>query len=117
VSPGLREGHGPRPGHRGASRAQGAKTEEGKNRHLDFAWNVSSDSTEKFEQALKDISEPGCSGFETVSPIIEAFDSEGTLTPLMDKYHIAMKAGYLGTNATDPALEKRTWRKRSAWER
>jgi inosose dehydratase len=71
-----------------------------------LAWNVSPDSTENFEQALKDISELGYSGFETVSPMIEALDSNGTLSKLMDKYHISMKAGYLGTNATDPALRK-----------
>ncbi len=71
-----------------------------------LAWNVSPDSTENFEQALKDISELGYSGFETVSPMIETLDSNGMLSKLMDKYHISMKAGYLGTNATDPALRK-----------
>jgi inosose dehydratase len=71
-----------------------------------LAWNVSPDSTENFEQALKDISELGYSAFETVSPMIETLDSNGMLSKLMDKYHISMKAGYLGTNATDPALRK-----------
>src|SRR4051812_22074974 len=60
-----------------------------------LAWNVSPTSTETFEQALKDISELGYSGFETVSPMIEALDASGALAKLMDKYHIAMKAGYL----------------------
>lgn len=71
-----------------------------------LAWNVNPKATETFEQSLKDISELGYSGFETVSPMIEALDASGALRPLMDKYHIAMKAGYLGTNATDPALRK-----------
>jgi inosose dehydratase len=71
-----------------------------------LAWNVNPNSAETFEQALKDISELGYSGFETVSPMIEALDTNGTLAKLMDKYHISMKAGYLGTNATDPGLRK-----------
>jgi inosose dehydratase len=71
-----------------------------------LAWNVNPNSAETFEQALKDISELGYSGFETVSPMIEALDSNGTLGRLMDKYRISMKAGYFGTNATDPALRK-----------
>ena len=71
-----------------------------------LAWNVNAKATETFEQSLKDISELGYSGFETVSPMIEALDASGALRPLMDKYHIAMKAGYLGTNVTDPALRK-----------
>ncbi len=71
-----------------------------------LAWNVNAKATETFEQSLKDISELGYSGFETVSPMIEALDANGALRPLMDKYHIAMKAAYLGTNATDPSLRK-----------
>jgi inosose dehydratase len=71
-----------------------------------LAWNVNPKSPETFEQALQDISELGYSGFETVNPMIEALDENGMLARLMDKYHISMKAGYLGTNATDPALRK-----------
>src|SRR4029077_20095134 len=71
-----------------------------------LAWNVSTTSVDTFEQALKDISELGYSGFETVSPILEAYDANGMLPKLMDKYHIVLKAGYLGTNVTDPSLRK-----------
>jgi len=71
-----------------------------------LAWNVSPNSTENFGQALKDISELGYSGFETVSPMIEAFDADGSLRKLMDSYHISMKAGYMGTNVTDPAQRR-----------
>src|SRR4051812_19711814 len=66
-----------------------------------LAWNVNPNSTDTFEQALKDISELGYSGFETVSPMIEALDANGVLSRLMEKYRISMKAGYLGTNVTD----------------
>jgi inosose dehydratase len=71
-----------------------------------LAWNVSPTKVENFEMALKDISELGYWGFETVSPMIEALDGNGTLTRLMDKYQIPMKAGYLGTNITDPSVRK-----------
>jgi inosose dehydratase len=71
-----------------------------------LAWNVSPTNTDNFEQALKDISELGFWGFETVSPMIEALDANGALAKLMDKYQISMKAGYMGTNVTDPSLRK-----------
>ncbi len=71
-----------------------------------LAWNVNPNSTDNFEQALKDISELGYSGFETVSPMIEALDASGAMSRLMDKYRISMKAGYLGTNVTDPGVRK-----------
>lgn len=90
-------------------RAQGAKPQRTKNVRIGvstLAWNVSPTATDNFEQALKDISELGYSGFETVTPMIEALDANGTLPKLLEKYRISMKAGYLGTNATDPALRK-----------
>jgi inosose dehydratase len=71
-----------------------------------LAWNVSTTSVDTFEQALKDISELGYSGYETVSPILEAYDANGMLPKLMDKYHISLKAGYLGTNVTDVSQRK-----------
>ena len=54
-----------------------------------LAWNVNPNSTDTFEQALKDISELGYSGFETVSPMIEALDASGAMSRLMEKYHIS----------------------------
>ena len=71
-----------------------------------LAWNVSTASVDTFEQALKDISELGYSGYETVSPILETYDANGMLPKLMDKYHISLKAGYLGTNVTDVSQRK-----------
>src|SRR5882762_6336123 len=47
-----------------------------------LAWNVSTNSIDNFEMALKDTSELGYWSFETVSPIIEAFDKDGTLSRL-----------------------------------
>jgi inosose dehydratase len=71
-----------------------------------LAWNVSTASVDTFEQALKDISELGYSGYETVSPILETYDANGMLPKLMDKYHISLKAGYFGTNVTDVSQRK-----------
>ena len=71
-----------------------------------LAWNVSTRSVDNFESALKDTSELGYSGYETVSPILEAYDADGTLPKLMEKYKISLKAGYLDVNLTDPAVRK-----------
>lgn len=71
-----------------------------------LAWNVSPTATSNFELALKDISELGYWGFETVSPMIEALDPDGALRRLIDKYNLPMKAGYMGTNVTDPSVRK-----------
>ena len=71
-----------------------------------LAWNVSPTATDNFELALKDISELGYWGFETVSPMIEALDPNGALSRLIDKYNLPMKSGYMGTNVTDPAVRK-----------
>ncbi len=56
--------------------------------------------------ALKDISELGYWGFETVSSMIEGLDPDGTLERLIEKYKLPMKSGYMGTNVTDPSLRK-----------
>jgi inosose dehydratase len=71
-----------------------------------LAWNVNTTTVDTFEDALRDISELGYSGYETVSGILEAYDANGMLPKLMDKYHITLKAGYLGTNVTDPSVLK-----------
>lgn len=71
-----------------------------------LSWNVSPNSTTNFEMALKDISELGYWGFETVSPILEAFDANGAMPRLIDQYHLPMKAGYMDIQITDPALRK-----------
>jgi sugar phosphate isomerase/epimerase len=71
-----------------------------------LAWNVSPTSLENFELALKDISDLGYWGFETVSPMIEALDPGGALARLIDKYHLPMKAGYMDINVTDVSLRK-----------
>src|SRR5712691_10417664 len=53
-----------------------------------LAWNVSPNSIDNFEMALKDASELGYWSFETVSPMIEALDKDGTLARLIEKYKV-----------------------------
>src|ERR1700704_2767089 len=71
-----------------------------------LAWNVSTNSIDNFEAALKDTSELGYWSFETVSPIIEAFDKDGRLAGLIEKYKVPLKAGYIDVNVTDPSVRK-----------
>src|SRR5580693_10807627 len=66
-----------------------------------LAWNVSTSSVDNFETALKDASELVYWSFETVSPIIEAYDKDGTLARLIEKYRVPLKAGYIDVNVTD----------------
>jgi inosose dehydratase len=89
-----------------ALRAQPQKPKTLKIGCATLAWNVSPTATDNFELALKDISELGYWGFETVSPMIEALDPDGALARLIDKYHLPMKSGYMDINITDPALRK-----------
>ncbi len=71
-----------------------------------LAWNVSTSSIDNFEMAVKDTSELGYWSFETVSPIIEAYDKDGRLAGLIEKYKVPLKAGYMGVNVTDPSVRK-----------
>jgi inosose dehydratase len=71
-----------------------------------LAWDVSARDSKNFEASLYDIANLGFWGFETVSPLLEAYDPDGTLTRLNDKYHVPLKAGYIGVNVTDPSLRK-----------
>ena len=71
-----------------------------------LAWNVSTHDPANLEAAVKDISTLGFYGFETVSPILEAYDPDGTLTRLISTYHLPLKAGYIAVNVTDPSMRK-----------
>jgi len=69
-----------------------------------LAWNVSSTTIDNFEMALKDISELGYWGFETVDLIIRSWETD--LPRLIEKYRLPLKAGYIDVQVTDPALRK-----------
>ena len=71
-----------------------------------LAWNVSRTSLDNFELSLKDTYELGYWGFETVAPIIETWDADGSLARLVEKYRVRLKAGYIDVNVTDPSVRK-----------
>jgi inosose dehydratase len=71
-----------------------------------LAWNVSSTTIDNFEMALKDISELGYWGFETVDPVIRAWEAD--LPRLIEKYRLPLKAGYIDVQVIDPSLRKET---------
>lgn len=71
-----------------------------------LAWNVNPNSVDNFEAAIKDTAELGYWSFETVSPMIEAFDKDGTLARLIEKYKVPLKAGFIDVNVTDPSVRK-----------
>jgi inosose dehydratase len=71
-----------------------------------LAWNVSRTSVDNFELALKDTAELGYWGFETVAPIIETWDADGSLARLIEKYRVPLKAGYIDVNVTDASVRK-----------
>ena len=71
-----------------------------------LAWNVSPNSIDNFENAVKDTAELGYWSFETVSAIIEAYDKDGRLAGVIEKYKVPLKAGYIDVNVTDPSVRK-----------
>ena len=71
-----------------------------------LAWNVSTNSIDNFENAVKDTAELGYWSFETVSPIIEAYDKDGRLAGVIEKYKVPLKAGFIDVNVTDPSVRK-----------
>jgi len=71
-----------------------------------LAWNVSRTALDNFELALKDTSELGYWGFETVASIIETWDADDSLARLIEKYRLPLKAGYIDVNVTDSSLRK-----------
>jgi inosose dehydratase len=71
-----------------------------------LAWDVSPKDPATFEDSVKDISNLGFWGFETVSPILEAYDTNGLLPKLIEANHVPFKAGYVGVNVTDLSVRK-----------
>ncbi|HEV2275079.1 MAG TPA: sugar phosphate isomerase/epimerase, partial [Acidobacteriaceae bacterium] len=55
------------------------------------------------EPALKDIYNEGFWGFETFPEVLDNWNSRGALQPLMKKYPVPLKSGYVTMNVIDPA--------------
>ena len=58
------------------------------------------------EPALKDIYNEGFWAFETFPEILEDWNSRGALRPLMDRYGVPLRSGYITVNVIDPAQRK-----------
>lgn len=58
------------------------------------------------EAAVKDISSLGFDAFETFPQILEDWDTKGALSPLIDRYNLPVRSGYITANLTDPAQRK-----------
>jgi len=58
------------------------------------------------EPALKDISAEGFWTFETFPEVLDNWDKRGLLTPLIAKYNVPLRSGYITGNLIDPAKRK-----------
>jgi inosose dehydratase len=58
------------------------------------------------EPALKDISGEGFWSFETFPELLETLDQKDQLNPLIEKYRLPVRSGYITVNLIDPAQRK-----------
>jgi inosose dehydratase len=58
------------------------------------------------EPALKDISAEGFWSFETFPEVLDNWDKRGLLTPLIAKYGVPLRSGYITGNLIDPSKRK-----------
>ena len=61
---------------------------------------------ETLEPALKDIYTEGFWGFETFPEDLDDWSARGALQPLMKRYPVPLKSGYITANVIDPAQRK-----------
>ncbi len=61
---------------------------------------------ETLEPALRDIYNEGFWAFETFPELLEDWSSRGALRPLMDRYEVPLRSGYITVNLIDPAQKK-----------
>jgi inosose dehydratase len=58
------------------------------------------------EAAMRDIAALGYHSFETFPEVLDDWDSRGQMRPLIDKYKLPFKSGYVTMNLIDPAVRK-----------
>ena len=58
------------------------------------------------EPALKDISAEGFWSFETFPEVLDNWDKRGLLTPMIAKYGVPLRSGYITGNLIDPSKRK-----------
>jgi inosose dehydratase len=77
--------------------------------HTCITWGTfppkSGDDT-TLEAALKDISAEGFWSFETFPEVLDNWDQRGLLAPLIEKYGVPLKSGYITGNLIDPSKRK-----------
>jgi inosose dehydratase len=76
--------------------------------HTCLTWNAAPRTPENLEEAVKDISSLGYWSWETFVEVLDSWDSQGTLGPLIEKYKVPLTSGYFTTNVIDPAQRKET---------
>jgi inosose dehydratase len=58
------------------------------------------------EPAMRDISAEGFWSFETFPELLDTLDQKNALQPLIEKYGVPVRSGYITVNLTDPAKRK-----------
>ena len=79
--------------------------------HTCLTWNAAPRTPENLDAAVKDISALGYWCWETFAEVLDSWDSKETLGPLIEKYKVPLRSGYLTTNVIDPAQRKDTLEK------
>jgi inosose dehydratase len=64
------------------------------------------DADTTLESALRDISTEGFWSFETFPEVLDSWDQRGLLTPLLAKYGVPLRSGYVTPNLIDPSRRK-----------
>jgi inosose dehydratase len=64
------------------------------------------DADTTLETALRDISTEGFWSFETFPEVLDSWDQRGLLTPLLEKYGVPLRSGYITPNLIDPSRRK-----------
>jgi inosose dehydratase len=58
------------------------------------------------EQAIKDVGSLGFSGYESFGNVLEYWDKQGGLKPLLDAAQVPLRSAYCPVNLTDPTKRK-----------
>jgi inosose dehydratase len=69
-------------------------------------WGAVPRTPENLTTALKDMASLGFHGFETFASIVNDWDAEGTLAPLLDEHRVPLISAYATVQLTDTARRK-----------
>src|ERR1700759_3554821 len=76
--------------------------------HTCITWGAfpKADAKATIDASLKDISAEGFWSYETFPELLEQLDDAHELTPMMEKYGVPLRSGYITVNVIDPAQRK-----------